>query len=196
MKIWQDFRLAMAKPMVFMIEYGKNPKLMLSALIAGVTCVFSAAAGPLANALLGEPGIVMHYTWGQGLLVFAISACSVGLTCLVFKLLAAIYKKDVSLKQIAATWGVNLIPTLIVIAIVQASEAGFYLFMIHTWLSVLLCTLLVLLMAWKIIFFFMELRLVLELKGRQTVWATVITAAAYFIIIGISARQGLVVPVL
>lgn len=196
MNLLKNFWRAVFKPLALINDYKNNPKPLLSVLVVAITCLFNAVAAPLAYQLFNHGAYEAGFSIGMSLQILAVSIVSFLLSCLLFRLLAMQFKKQVKFVQILSTWGISFLPTLLCIAAVEASEAGFYLFMGNMGLSLVFSTFLILLLAWKIILFFMELGVVLGLKGRQTAWAVVIAAVVYVILMIVSFNLGLKVPML
>lgn len=196
MNIIKDIWRVAFSPLPLYSEYKNTPRFAPAALVTAFTCALSDVAAPLANLLANSGKIGSGFTLPTMLPALSASVVSVLISCLVFRLLAAIYKKPVTFRQIFSTWGLSFLPTILAIVLAEGSEAAFYLFIGNAWLGLLVCTLLVLVLAWKAIFFFMELNVVLGLKGSQIAAAVLMTAAAYILLIIMCFNMGLKVPVL
>ena len=196
MVLHNDFWHAIFRPLPLMAEYKNRPRMTLSVVIVTLVCVLNTVAAPIANVIANGGSYVGSFSVWERLGVLAVSLGSFMVACLLFWLLAAVFHKNVEFKEIVSTWGISFIPNILCIAAVEASEAGYYLFMGNAWLGLILCTFLVLLLAWKAIYFFMETGVTLGLKGGQTVGAVVITGIVYVIIMWAGFRLGVKVPIL
>lgn len=192
-----DLWRAVINPLALMKEYREKARVLPAVLTVLAACALNAAAAPAAYWLSGGAhAYARHFTAWDISAVFLASALSAAVSCLLFRLLAAVFRKPARFKTIFATWGVSFFPTMLAVILVEASEAWFTLFIGNAWLGMLLFTLLLMLLAWKAILFFMELGVVLGLKGNQTAWAVLITAVIYAAIMFVGFHIGIKTPML
>jgi hypothetical protein len=193
MRFFKDLGSAFVKPLPLILEYRDKPRILLPAVVSGACCLANTVMPAIAGGLAGTGN---GFSVWQGAAAFLVSAASLLISCLVFLLLARLYKKDAGLRQIFSTWGLSYLPTLLCIAAVEFSESFFYAFMAAEWPGIVLCTFLILLLAWKTILYFIELNVVLGLKSAQTAVSAVITFVVYALVLFASMRLGLKVPML
>lgn len=125
--------------------------------------------------------------------LFFIGLLSFLASCMIFVITAKLFKEKVNFKVVASYWGVSYIPNIVCIIlywtiqtftfIVNSSIAGF-----------ILNTIFIMLLLWKVLYYFIEMIFVLRLKGKKLYIATIVTGITLLALILINFTVGLQVP--
>lgn len=177
-------------------EIKESGKLRLSLIIILVTAAFNGFIAPVATCYGRRNEIDMTLSFGPMLGIFALSGAMYLIDCAILWLAARFCGKKVNFEVVAATWGFSFIPTLICSIIVNIDETIWYLFASKPFWLFILNTVFILLLIWKAIFYFMECREVLRLKGMRLVLSTIGIGVLFVLLIFADARLGLKVPML
>jgi hypothetical protein len=152
------------KPHAFILGY-KNSRRWFPALIIVFITAFIAIPFGLIPYFLRVEGMSLKGQVIDLIINFIVIIASYFAACGVLKITALITRKKATYTEILATWGFSYIPDLFFLA---------FLLLTHVFLpkeikvfatapvSVLLMAFLIVILIWKLIFFFIELRIVLE----------------------------------
>ena len=120
----------------------------------------------------------------------AIIGLTYPLACLAFWIAAKILRSKVVFKQIFSTWGYSYYPTLSYLVFLLLTHlllpTGKPLFA-YQGLSIILFTILIAIFLWKVLFYFIELNVVLQLNFWQMIIASIIIGTlfiAYSVCVG------------
>lgn len=133
---------------------------------------------------------------GNMVKMFCISILTVILACLSFSVISSAFKKKVSLKEIAASWGLSYIPNIICLALYTLTQIVSYNFISNSVVSFIVNTIFIMLLIWKVIFYFIEISVVLKLNGAEFFIATVGIGLIFIALMLIGFSVGIQVPVL
>lgn len=177
-------------------ETKESGKLWLSLMIILVTAVYNGFIAPVVHCYLNRNDFDLTLSFGTMAGLCVLSCLMYLIDCMILWLAARICKHRISFRAVAATWGFSFIPTLICSFIVNTYESTFYFFIGKPILLFILNTLCILLLIWKAIFYFMECREVLELKGIRLVVSTIAIGILFALLIFADAWLGLKAPML
>lgn len=128
------------------------------------------------------------YLWVIGVGTWAIA-------CGCIWLVSRIFRKGIEFRQVSATWGLTYFPNLICVAANYFLATNRHLMELPV-LSFLTQTLLIMLLVWKSILYFMEMRCVLQVTGKELTIGTVIVGIVFLPVMMIGFILGLQVPML
>jgi hypothetical protein len=174
----------------------ESGKLRLSMMIILVTAAFNGFIGPVVTYYMNRNDYDLTLSFVSMLCIFALSGAMYVIDCVVLWFAAKLCGQKVDFKSIAATWGFSFIPTLICSILVNIDETIWYLFVGKPFLLFILNTFFILLLIWKAIFYFMECRVVLQLKGLRLLLSTIGIGILFALLIFAGAWLGLKVPML
>jgi hypothetical protein len=169
-----------------------GPALLIN--IAGST--FNGFAAPLINYLVNRNEYKITLNLLNMVGVFIISMLTYFAACGVLWVASHIFGGGCSYREVLATWGLSYIPTILCYAVVITSECLFYYFIGNTLLLLLINTIFLLLLIWKAIFYFIEARAVLGLRGSRLAAATLVTGLLFAVLIFADMHLGLMLPML
>ncbi len=161
-----------------------------------VTAAFNGFIGPVVTYYMNRNDYDLTLSFVSMLCIFALSGAMYVIDCVVLWFAAKLCGQKVDFKSIAATWGFSFIPTLICSILVNIDETIWYLFVGKPFLLFILNTFFILLLIWKAIFYFMECRVVLQLKGLRLLLSTIGIGILFALLIFAGAWLGLKVPML
>ncbi len=196
MSIFKDVFEAIGSPLNIIIRYKKSRKILFSLLIMLLTSVLNGIIAPLLYYAFYKNEFVVSLEPQSIIIMFCMCIATYFMSCGAFRLMALLFKKDISFQQIFSTWGFSYIPTLICVVFVNITELGFYYFMCSKLFWLLGNTLLIMLLIWKAIFYFIELNVVLGIKGSKAVIATFAIGLIFLAVMSLGFRLGLKVPAL
>lgn len=116
--------------------------------------------------------------------------------CTLFWLLSKAFKKDLGFEQVASTWSLSYIPNFLCVVLYNLllivpginNGSGFAAFII--------CTLFIMFLVWKAIFYFMLMRFVIDTTLREIIICTAISAVVFTTLMIIGSKVGIQVPML
>jgi hypothetical protein len=177
-------------------ETKESGKLGLSAIIILVIAVYNGIVAPVIYYFLNHNDYELTLSLLSMAGIFALSCFMYLIDCGILWLAAKLCRQQTSFRTIAATWGFSFVPTLICSVIVNTYESTYYFFLGKPTLLFIINTIFILLLIWKAIFYFMECRAVLQLKGARQAVATIGIGILFALLIYADARLGLQVPML
>lgn len=168
----------------------------LSLIIILITAAFNGFIAPVLYYYLNRNDFDLTLSFGSMLGLFALSGAMYLIDCGALWLTAKLCGQKVTFKSVVATWGFSFIPTLICSILVNIDETIWYLFVGEPLLLFALNTIFILLLIWKAIFYFIECREVLQLRGLKLVLSTIGIGVIFALLIFADAQMGLKVPML
>lgn len=192
----KQFVLIFTNPYRLICETKESGKLRLSLMIILAMAAFNGFIAPVLYYYLNRNDFELSLSFGTMLGFFALSGAMYLIDCGILWFAAKLCGQEVHFKSVAATWGFSFIPTLICAIILIIDETYWYLFVGKPVLLFVLNTLFILLLIWKAIFYFMECREVLQLKGLKFVLSTIGIGVLFVLLILADTRLGLEVPML
>jgi hypothetical protein len=188
--LWQSVNY----PTNTLLQFKNEPKIINSFVIVIFSAVISGIVIPVFEYIVNKN--VYNITVNPLNMMFIVMFCLIYYiaACVIFKFLSIVFQKEVSFRQILATWGFSFLPTSICILIANASEILFYSFLNNAFLAYLVSTFLIMILIWKVILYFIEMNVVLNLAGFELFLATLIIAVLYLVLIFINFSIGLIVP--
>lgn len=130
------------------------------------------------------------------LIMFCVSVITWLAVCTVFWLLSLFLKKEVSYKLIVSTWGLSYIPNLVCIAAYAILQLKPCLFISNGIVAFLMNTFFIMLLIWKVIYYFMEMKYVIRATAFELLIITIITGITFLFLIMIGSATGIQVPML
>lgn len=161
-----------------------------------VTAAFNGFIGPVVYFYLNHNDFDLNLSFGSMVGLFALSEAMYPIDCGILWFTGKLCGQKVIFRSVAATWGFSFIPTLICSIFVNIDETIWYLFVGKPVLLFILNTFFILLLIWKAIFYFMECREVLQLKGLGLLLSTIGIGVLFALLIFVDAQLGLKVPML
>lgn len=112
---------------------------------------------------------------------FFLNFCLYFIACLAFKVAAIVNNKEVTFNEILSTWALSYLPTMSFIVFIFITHAFFLNVKIgfSTPTSILLLAFIIAILIWKIIFYFIELRVVLKLNFTEMILASIVIGAMF-----------------
>lgn len=161
-----------------------------------ITAIFNSFIAPVIYCYLDRKDFDLTRSFGSMIGLFALSGAMYFIDCGILWIAAKFCGQKVTFKSVTATWGFSFIPTLICSILVNIDETIWYLFLGKPLLLFILNTSFILLLIWKAIFYFIECREVLQLRGLKLVFSTIVIGVLFALLIFADAWLGLKVPML
>jgi hypothetical protein len=189
LKIFASLSEFFNKPHVFIARYKKSRKWLPALIIVLLTAFMSIPFG-LIPYFLAIEGVTLKKQIVDLVVNFIVVIVSYFAACGVLKITALIRKKKTTYLEILSSWGFSYIPDLLFLV---------FLLLTHLFLpkeikifatapvSIILVAILVSLLIWKLIFFFIELRIVLEENFAGIIISSVIIFIFFIIYYVIAA---------
>ncbi|MCX7710344.1 MAG: YIP1 family protein [Clostridia bacterium] len=197
MKWINDLKKVISSPYEIIQQYSEEKNMGLPVSIVLILASFNGLIAPVLYYLLKRNEFDLTLNAVQMGLMFGISVTTYLLVCCIFWMIARLFRReDSTLSAIVATWGFSFIPTLIGSIVVNLHEYFFYYFIGNKFLLLVLNTLLIMLLIWKAIFYFIEMKVVLRLKGVPLLISMLLIGILFFGLMMFNARMGLKVPML
>ncbi|MFD1175269.1 hypothetical protein ACFQ3W_03005 [Paenibacillus puldeungensis] len=127
------------------------------------------------------------------LLVAGVGTWAIACGCI--WLVSRIFRKGIGFRQVSTTWGLTYLPNLICVAANYFLATNRHLTELPV-LSFLIQTLLIMLLVWKAILYFIEMRCVLQVTGTELTIGTVIVGIVFLPVMMVGFILGLQVPML
>ena len=194
--MWNILYKAVAAPLgVFKREEMKG-RLGASQAVVLTTAVLGTVIMPALNYYINKSKYEISLDIGGILMALAVSILTWLAVCTLFWLLSKGFNKALKFGQVASIWGLSYIPNFLCIILYGLlsfmpginNGTGFTAFVI----SALFITFLV----WKVIYFFMMMRFVMDTTLRQLIVTTVVSAFMFTGLMYIGFRAGIQVPIL
>ena len=186
-------------PHKLIVRYRDNKKYVPALLIVIITALLVIPLMFIPVSIPGS-GVNLKQAISGFFINFFVVIATYPLACLVLKLASLIRKKKVTFMEIFSTWGFSYVPSAIFLLYILLT----HLFIPKgkpiigtTPLSIILVTLLVAIFIWKLLFYFIELRIVLHENFGGIIISSLIIIfffAAYYLLV--AYLLGYKVPVL
>lgn len=122
--------------------------------------------------------------WSSAISVsFSLNFCLYFAACLAFKLAAVVNNKEVTFNEILSTWGFSYLPTVSFIAYIIITHVFFMNTKIglSTPISIVLLDFIIAILIWKVIFYFIELKVVLKLNLIEMILASIVIGSVFVV---------------
>jgi hypothetical protein len=116
--------------------------------------------------------------------------------CTLFFIMSGVYKKGLGLYQVASIWGLSYIPNLLCVLLYSLLAILPGLNNLSGFASFVICTLFIMLLVWKAIFYFMFMRFVMDTTLREIIVITVVSAAVFAALMIAGFKAGIQVPMM
>ncbi len=114
-------------------------------------------------------------------------------SCMIFVITAKLFKEEVNFKVVASYWGISYIPNIVCIILYWTIQT--FTFIVNSPIAgFILNTIFIMLLLWKVLYYFIEMIFVLRLKGKKLYIATIVTGITLLGLIIINFTVGLQVP--
>lgn len=171
-------------------------RLMASIIIVSAAAFTGSILAPLVFYFTNRTKYEISLSFGSMLMMLLAGVMTWLAVCLLFWLLSVMFKKQAGFLEIASTWGFSYVPNLLCILAYSAlqSWSGFYIgsgiagFLINSFFIMLL--------VWKAIFFFMEMKLVIGTNGLELLISTLASGIIFVLLMAAGASIGIQVPML
>lgn len=175
-----------------------NVKGRLQASVAAVlvTAILESVVAPVVYFYVNRDRYEINLDIGSMFIRLAVSIITWLAVCALFWLSAKAFNKGLSYRQVVSTWGLSYIPNLLCVLLYNLlliipkanNGSGFAAFII--------CTLFIMFLVWKAIYYFMLMRFVIDTTLREIIVITTISAVMFVILIIIGFKVGIQVPML
>lgn len=196
MKTGRKILTYLNSPYEFIKNVGQNGRPGLSISIVAAGSAFAGFVAPVAYYLVNRNDFPVSLDILNMMTIFLVSICTYPVACGILWLASRFAGSRCGFREIISTWGLSYIPTILCYMVVVAGECAFYYFIGNTVLKLLINTLFLLLLIWKAIFYFIEARAVLRIKGYRLAIATLAIGVLFALLMFINIQFGLISPML
>jgi hypothetical protein len=169
---------------------------LASFIIVFTASVFGSIISPITYYLYNRSKFEIFLDIGSIIIMFFLSILTWLAACTLFWMISLLFKKEVGFRQITASWGFSYIPNLICIIAYSIVQMSFISLTGNSFIAVLINTLFIMLLVWKTLYFFIEMKFVMKLTGSELLIATIITAMVFLVLMGIDFTVGIQIPML
>lgn len=196
MKIIKNIYKSIFSPL--QIFYGKDAgcKLFGSTIVVVAAALLGAVIFPLLYYFNFRSKFDISISADSMLMMLSVGILTWLAVCMLFWLLSKSFRKPVSFKEIASTWGYSYIPNVICIMIYNLILLKTNLFTSNDILGFIINTLFIMLLIWKVIYFFIELKYVINTNGAELLIATLIAGVFFILLMWAGFLAGIQVPML
>lgn len=170
--------------------------LLASVIVVLAASVFGSIIAPAAYYLYNRNKFEISLSIGSMLIMLLLSILTWLVTCTLFWIISLLFKKNLEFNKIAASWGLSYIPNLICIVAYSIIEMSFVSFIISSFVGVLINTFFIMLLVWKTLYYFLEMKYVLKLNALELFITTIITAVVFLVLMSIGFSAGIQIPML
>ncbi len=170
-------------------------RLSASLMIVFLAALAGAVLAPLAYNFTYKDVYVLTLNSNNNFVMFIAGISTFLAECLVFWLFSIIFKKEASFKQFVSTWGLSFIANLICILtyfMLQLSDIRTY----NTIFAFLISTFFIILLVWKAIYYFIEMKLVMKATAFELVIITFICGMIFTVLMMVNSFIGIQIPML
>lgn len=171
-------------------------KLLASFIIVLITALFGSVIAPTMYYLTFKHRYDLTFSPSTNLFMFCVSILTWLAVCTVFWLISIFLKKEVSFKQIVSTWGLSYTPNLLCIAAYNALLLKSNAFIGSSIAAFIINTFFIMVLIWKVIYYFMEMKYVMKATAFELFIITIITGIAFLALMAIGGVVGIQVPML
>ncbi len=195
MNILKILYCAITSPLKVINRAQIKGKLSASLMIVFLAALTGTVLAPLAYYITYKDIYDLTLNLNNNLIMFIAGISTFLVECLVFWLFSNIFKKEASFKQFVSTWGLSFTANLICILtyfMLQLSDIRIdntiFAFFINTFFIVLL--------VWKAIYYFIEMKLVMKATAFELVIITIICGVIFPVLMMANSFIGIQVPML
>ncbi|NTV89701.1 MAG: hypothetical protein HGA22_04975 [Clostridiales bacterium] len=174
----------------------RKQKLSAALLVFAVTAFMGAVLMPVVFYLASGDRYEVELNVSNIILAFGVALLSELAAVALFFVLSAFFQKGAGFGRIVSTWGYSCIPNLICMIAWCMIGFGAFNFFSNQLVGFLINTFFIMLLVWKAIFYFMEMKYVLKVSVRELIIMTVIVAAVYVPVMMAGFAAGIQIPVL
>lgn len=196
MSIMQTIIKSTISPVGIMSSQKIKESELASFITVFITTVFGSIIAPATYYLYGRSRFEISLSISSIIIMFFISILTWLAACTLFWIISHLFKKEVDFRRIAASWGFSYIPNLICIVAYNIIQMNFISLIGSSFIAVLINTLFIMLLVWKTIYFFLEMKFVMKLNAYELLIATIITALVFLILMSIGFAFGIQIPML
>jgi hypothetical protein len=194
MNIVKNIYKSVFSPLEIINRKSIEGKLLASLFVVLVTALFGSVLAPALYYSSYKNKLEISISAGSMLTMFLISVLTWIAACGLFWLLSVIFRKQVGFKEIISTWGFSYVPNfmcIIAYSLIQLTPGifnGIFGFLINTFFIMLL--------VWKAIYFFIEMRFVIRTTVLELFIITLVTGIVFMLLMWIGFSFGIQVPML
>ncbi len=171
-------------------------KLLASTIVVLITALFGSILAPVFYYFNYKNKFEISISVNSMLAMFLVGVLTWMAACTLFWLLSTIFKKKVSFEEIVSTWGFSYVPNFICIIAYSLVHSKLGLFIGYSIFGFLINTFFIMLLIWKAIYFFIEMRSVIRTTGFELFIFTLITGVVFVILMSVGISFGIQVPML
>ena len=196
MNILKILYCAVTSPLEVINRAQIKGKLSASFMIVILAALAGAVLAPIAYYFTYKEVYDLTLNLNNNLVTFIASISTFLAECMVFWLFSIIFKKEASFKQFVSTWGFSFITNLICILTYFILQLWSDLRIDNALLAFLINTFFVILLVWKAIYYFIEMKLVMKATAFELVIITTICGMILTVLMVANSFIGIKVPML
>ncbi len=171
-------------------------KVLASFIIVFITAFSGSVIAPTAYYFTFQDKYNLTFKFSSNLIMFCVSILTWLAACSVLWLLSLFLKKEVRFMQIVSTWGLSYIPNLFCIVIYYGLQLKSEVLITSEIVAFLINTVFILLLVWKVIYYFMEMKYVLKATVFELFIITIIVGITFVCFMTVGSAVGIQVPML
>lgn len=196
MNMLRILKKSIFSPLEVMNTVKESGKFKLSILVVLMTALFGSVILPLTYYFVNRNKYdISLSSWGM-LVMFTVSVLSWLAACTLFRLFSRWFKKEAGFVEIASTWGLSYVPNFICILLYSLLQLKPEFLTGSGLLGFIVSTVFIMILVWKAIYFFIEMRFVIRTTGVELLIITLATGLIFMLLMWIGFSAGLQVPML
>lgn len=196
MSVLSNIFRAVFSPLEVVKRQAVEGRLQASVLIVLAAAVAGAFLTPSAYYLANKNKYEISLNLGSMLIMLFTGVLTWMAVCLLFWLLSVLFKKQAGFIEIMSTWGLSYIPNLLCIIAYCILQSGFDLYIGSGFAGIIINTFFIMLLVWKAIYFFMEMKLVVRTNGQELLISIIISGIIFVLLMAAGFSVGIEVPML
>jgi hypothetical protein len=187
---------SITSPLEVMNQEEPEGKLAASFLIVIASAVVGSVIAPIAYYLILKNKHDLSLHLHTIFITFGVSILTWLAACAVFWGLAFAFRKELGFKQILSTWGFSYTPNLICIIVYNAIILKPFILFDNSITVFLISTFFIMLLVWKALYYFIEMKYVIKTTASELLVITVINGLFFAVFMAAGAAIGIEVPML
>lgn len=196
MNIFRNVFRAVFSPLGIINKNTVECKLQASVLMVLTAAFTGSVLAPLLYYLSYKSKLEISMSISGMLIMLLVSILSWTAECLLFRLLSILFRKQVSFEEIASTWGFSYAANFLCIVAYSFLQVKFDLIIGSGIAGFLVNTFFIMLLIWKAIYFFMEMKFVIETTGFELLVFTIAAGIVFALLMAAGSMVGIQVPML
>ena len=192
--MWKVLLQSIVSPLDVFRREGDKGKEVASIVTVLSTAVLGTVLLPIAYYLAYRNRYELTLDVGGMLLALCVSVLSWIAVCLLFWALSKAFHNGVSFRQTASIWGLSYVPNFLCVLLYGFLKVVPDLKISSGFAAYLVSTMFILLLVWKVIYYFMFLRFVMDTSLKEFLLTVVASAIVFSALTWAGASAGIQVP--